>query len=232
MRAEMVTNLIKEEWREYRRMLFWYFFITVILEIAVIFCGRNSWVMNQIAKSEFSFEEISMIVFSLLVVPYVIAWVMITYKMDQEKKFGHYTFLHTLPVTTKEIVTAKYISVLLINGVLFGWLCGLWLVYEGVFPNADSSRAWTGLCIVAFFFAFSLLAFQMGTFFCWGESYLFLGLLFLIVLNPFDFVGQIAEQTIKWMEQAPLLLWGIASVLTLFIWIICWRWSVKAYRKY
>lgn len=229
----MITDFIKEEWYEQRRMLFWYFLISLALVLTVTFFSRLDVVMNWIEQSNLSFTDVSRISFAVLFMPYAISWMIVCNKTDKENRKGFYKFLHMLPITIKEIVTAKYISVFLMNGLMAIWLCGLWWIYDVIFPYAASLMVWTGLCMIVFFYAFSVLAIQLGFFFRWGSNSLFTFFLFLlIVAGQFEFTGQITDQTIKWMDRFPLLLWGIAILLMIVIWLLCWRWSMKVYRKY
>src|SRR5699024_10605938 len=230
----VIINFIKEEWYSQRRLLFWYFLISVILELSLIIISRNAWVLDQIKQHPgLDFGEFSMSVLAVLFMPYAISWMMLCNKTEKENRTGFYSFLHTLPITVKEIVPAKYISAFLMNGLMAGWLCVLWWIYELNFPAVDSLTTWTALCMVVFFLAFSALAVQLGCFFRWGSGSLFyFFLLLLIVVGQFEFTNKITDQTIMWMDQAPVLVWGVTALITIAIWLLCWCWSVTAYRKY
>ncbi len=142
--------------------------------------------MNRIKQTGFSFEELSRISFAVLFMPYAISWMMLFSRPGKENRTGFYSFLHTLPITLKEIVTAKYISTFLLNVLMAGWLCGLWWLYEVNFPDAASTRIWAGLCVVVFFFALSILALQLGFFFQWGDSnFVFMILFLFLIVNQF-----------------------------------------------
>ncbi|TFJ94411.1 ABC-2 transporter permease [Lentibacillus salicampi] len=234
MRSDVIISFIKEEWYGQRRMLFWYFVVSLALVLLMIFLSQLDWVLNQVKQhSGLDFGEFSMTVLALIFMPYAVGWMILVNRTDRENRAGFYEYLHIMPITVKEIVTAKYIAALLMNVLMAGWLCGLWWVYDLVFPRAASVTAWTALCMVVFLFAFSVLALQLGCFFRWGSSSLVFFFMFvLIVIGQFEFTDKIADQTINWMDRFPFLLWGIAVFLTTSIWIICWRWSVAAYRKY
>lgn len=233
MRSGVILNFIKKEWYDGRRMLFWYFLTSLILNALLIICTHQEGVLNWVKQAGISFEDFSMFSFAVFFMPYAVSWMMLFSKTGKESRAGFYSFLHKLPLTVKEIVSAKYISSFLMNGLMAGWLCGLWWIYEMNFPQAASLTAWAALCMVVFLFAFCVLALELGMFFRWGDSNLsFVFLLLLIIVLQFGFVGQLADQTIRLMGQNPLMLWGAAILSTVCIWIICWRWSVKAYRKY
>ncbi|RYG73514.1 ABC-2 transporter permease [Lentibacillus lipolyticus] len=233
MRSDVIFNFIKEEWSSQRRMLLWYLLSSLIIELLVIFLSQQGWVLAQVKQhSGLDFGEFSMTAFALLFMPYAIGWMFLVNRPDRENRTGFYPFLHTLPITIREIVTAKYISAILMNGLMVGWLCGLWWVYELTFPRAASLTAWTALCMVVFFLAFGVLAVQLGFFFRGSSGLIFVYLVLLIMIGQFEFTDKIADQTMNWMDRSPLLLWGIVVLLTSLLWMICWRWSVKAYRKY
>ncbi|TMN23366.1 ABC-2 transporter permease [Lentibacillus cibarius] len=231
MRAGAIFRFVKEEWYSQRRMLLWYMVWTLLLDIALLICSQLEWVLQQVRQSALSFGQFSLSVFAILFIPYAISWVILVYKVDKEKRTGFYTFVHTLPITIKEVVTAKYISVFLMNGLMFGWLSMLWRLYEVSVRDAASLQAWTGLCMVGFLIAFGMSAIQLGIFFHWGGTSLAL-LLVLIVGNQLDVADQLADQTMAWMAGTPLLTWGVTLLIVGCIWSLCWRWSLKAYRKY
>lgn len=234
MRPSVLVNFIKEDWYSQRRMLFWYFLTSLMLGLLLIFVSRNAWVLNQIKQHVgLDLGEFSLTALAILFMPYAISWMLLTNQTEKEYRSGFYPFVHTLPLTVKEIVTAKYISNFLMDGLMAIWLCGLWWIYELNFPDADTLTAWTALCMVVFFLAFSVLAILLGCFFRWGSGNLVYFVLFLLIIaGQFEFADEIAYQTIRWMDQFPFILWGIAVLLTICVWIICWHWSMKAYRKY
>ncbi|QKY68824.1 ABC-2 transporter permease [Lentibacillus sp. CBA3610] len=234
MRTDMIADFIKEEWYSQRRLLFWYCLTSLILGLLFIYASRNGWVLNQVENhAGLSLGEFSLTALVLLFIAYVISWVFLSTKTDMEIRSGFYPFLHTLPITIKEIVTAKYMANFLMNGLMIAWLCGIWWIYELSFPDAASLTAWTVLCTLGLFYAFSVLAVHMAFFFRWGSgSVIYVFLLLLIVVSQFEFADQLFEQIVSWMDRSPFLFSGIAILLTACIWITCWNWSVKAYRKY
>ncbi|GAA0429039.1 hypothetical protein GCM10008983_01700 [Lentibacillus halophilus] len=231
MRARVIFRFVKEEWYRQRRMLLWYIGLTLILDIAMIICSQLKWVTQQIRQSALSFEQFSLSVFAILFIPYAISWMILVYKVDKEKRAGFYTFVHTLPIAIKEVVTAKYTAAFLINGLMLGWLSMVWRLYEISVADAASLQVWTGLCMIGFLLAFSMLAVQLGIFFHWGSTSFAL-VLVLLVANQLDVVDHLAKQTMDWMARTPFLMWGATVVLTIGVWTLCWRWSLKAYQKY
>ncbi|WP_139822772.1 hypothetical protein [Tuberibacillus sp. Marseille-P3662] len=109
-----------------------------------------------------------------------------------------------------------------------GWLCGLWWFYEINVPYSADLEGWTALCTVVFFYAFSVLAVQLGLFFRWGSCHLaFVFLILLIAVNQLEVVNQLAQQSTTMMNQYPVIMWGVAMLVTGCIWLVCWGWSVK-----
>lgn len=233
MRPSVIFNFIKEECSDLRRLLIWYFLSSLFLDVMVIVCSHQEDLVNWIREAGISFEKISMISFAILFVPYAVSWMMLSNRTDKDSETGFYSFVHILPITPKEIVTGKYMSHFLLIGLMASWLCGLWWFYEVNVPYSADLEGWTALCTVAFFYAFSVLAFQLGMFFLWGNgNFSFLFIILLFVVNQLEFFDQIAEQMTKMMEQYPVMMWGVAMLVTVCIWFVCWWWSIKSYRKY
>ncbi|GAB4074042.1 hypothetical protein GCM10028778_15450 [Barrientosiimonas marina] len=231
MRFKVISSVMKEEWLSNRRKLLWYMIVSLIFDIAMIVISRIDWVMRQVEQSNLSFEEFSLTVFAILFIPYVVTWVMLTFKADKDKSSGLFKFIHMLPISIRELVTAKFIAAFLINLLLAGWFSMLWRAYEMVFIDAGLLQAWTGICMVVFLLTFAIHAVQLGLFFSRGSTSIVLMILMLL-LSQLDAADTLADQTMVWMAHTPFFMWGISFLLIGCIWILCWHWSVKTYLKY
>ncbi|UJL46174.1 ABC-2 transporter permease [Virgibacillus sp. NKC19-16] len=233
MRTSVVIHLIKEECYSNRHLLFWYFLTSLVLAGVLIYYSSKEGALDWVNAAGISYEDFSMLYLAVLFIPYAISWMKFSNRPERELGTGYYSYVHTLPITLREIVTGKYITNFLLNGIMAGWLCFLWWAFEMNFPYSTAPEGWTALCIVPFLFASGVLAVELGIFFQWGSSYLsLLFLILLIAFSQFEFVSQLAGLTTEIMESYPVMLWGVSILLSLCVWVLCWRWSMSAYSRY
>lgn len=235
MRAGVIFDFVKEDWYSYRRLLFWYVLITLVLVVQAIGLSKAGLLANWIGYfSEGDvYVGVAVMSFVAILLPFTFSWIVMVTRVSWEEQAGFFSFLKILPVSAKEIVTSQYIFWFSFQVFINGWLCMLWWLFTVNYSHEIPYEIWAALfmpfCVFPIWFALHLVVF-----FRWGGSNASLvfaiGILFIFLgrINGFE---EWVQRFILFMEAYPVRTWGPAILIAIFVWVIGWRLSMKGYEK-
>lgn len=198
--------------------------------------------MFNLMKKDFILQKRLLIVYIILLIFYLRAdfsivfsvvmisslFVMNSHYYDEKDKAN--ILLNSLPYTKKEIVSSKYIEALLSAViVILIYFIGQYIV--------DSSLVFSFKQIIPCFLGTMLFtAFYLPFFYKFTQQYLLVAFSALVVIGIItarpiqEFVMANFEETIQLLQNlATIQLYGIMTILVIFIYVISWLLSIKIY---
>lgn len=233
MRAQIVFHMIKDEFHHYRWLIYSFFLIPLLLGIL------TGWKHDMLIDWAQSFGITTSTLFDimsalLVFIPYTVIWITLTIRLSRDERNGYYLFSQTLPTTPTETVTAKFIVSFVLNVGSIIWFVALWLGYVHYIDDTTGTTLLGAIYLLTFFFSI-WLAWHHAMFFRSGaqETWsIYFFLIIIVFLTNRSFAKRWLESVSHKLEDDPLLLIGIASVLLLTVWIACWRWAMASYARY
>lgn len=236
MRMDVIFNLVKEEWYDQRRVISGWLLGSLFLFLVLIVWHQQS-AMTGLQKmlNRDADGTVSVVAFIMMAVPYFVFWLFLTSRPNREYVAGIYPFFHALPLTLKEIVTSRFVSRFMSQGVVIAGLSvGLWLFHKLKSIPIDVEVG-AGMFIFPCF-TLSFTAVQLGLFYRWGlrgegiSHILWAPIVLIIVFTELD--DRLINQLTHWYTASPVLTVGLCALVVVLIWAVSWYWSMRNYDKY
>lgn len=233
MRAGVVFNLIKDDWYGRRWMILCCMLIPLLLEVLTIWQKGifDTWFQSIGVGGVVASSIVSVV---LVFIPYALIWITVITRLSGEASSGFYLFVRGMPITPEEIITAKFVSSLVISAGAALWFAMLWWGYVQSLSQPADFKIWAAICLIIFFFPLGL-ALEQALFFRKGaESTGIVYILFVLVLffGKSDFVKQGVEWFITVLSDFPFITIGVGTIISVLVWLHCWRWAMTSYRRY